>query len=231
MALTKARLLKHDFPVHGKCFRPFFSHVDERDPRISLSGLFDIRNGKMWGARRQALGGHCPKHCPHLLWEVSVKDMIQPSWALLKESVSASAYTSCFSRAPPSWILVLVWVAAFVVDLYFAFFNWKSNQENKSSTKQCTIFSVTFGPKSALGTVREPPTCTTYLKSTVEYASNLYRSTPPICNTVPCWLLSLEERETPHYTSNFYCSTPPICTAEGPPFVPAIPSHSKLSPS
>ena len=46
-----------------------------------------------------------------------------------------------------------------------------------------------------------------------QYNSNLFRSTPPICNAVPCWLLSFGERETPQYTSNFYCSMPPICTA------------------
>ena len=28
-----------------------------------------------------------------------------------------------------------------------------------------------------------------------QYTSNLYRSTPAICNAVPCWLLSLEETE------------------------------------
>ena len=52
---------------------------------------------------------------------------------------------------------------------------------------------------------QESPTCTTCLKS-----------------TVPCWLLSLEARETPQYTSNFYCNMPPICTAVRLPFVPAI---------
>ena len=39
---------------------------------------------------------------------------------------------------------------------------------------------------------------------------------------MPCWLLSLAEREAPQYTSNFYCGTPPICTAVRLPFVPAI---------
>ena len=52
--------------------------------------------------------------------------------------------------------------------------------------------------------------------------SNLYRSTHPICNAVPCRLLSLEERETPQYASHLYCSTPPICTAVRLPFVPAL---------
>ena len=45
-----------------------------------------------------------------------------------------------------------------------------------------------------------------------QYTFNLYRRTPPICNAVPCWLLSLEERETPQHTSNLYCNTPPIYT-------------------
>ena len=36
-----------------------------------------------------------------------------------------------------------------------------------------------------------------------QYTSNLYRNTPPICNAVPCWLLSLKDRETPQYTSYF----------------------------
>ena len=75
---------------------------------------------------------------------------------------------------------------------------------------------------SCLGTVQEPPTRTTCLKSTWQYTSNLYRSTPPICNAVPCWLLSSGERETQQYTSNLYRSTPPICTAVRLPFVPAI---------
>ena len=52
--------------------------------------------------------------------------------------------------------------------------------------------------------------------------SNLYRSTPPICNAVPCRLLSLEERETPQCASYLYRNTPPICTAVRLPFVPAL---------
>ena len=38
-----------------------------------------------------------------------------------------------------------------------------------------------------------------------QYTSNLYRSTPPICNAVPCWLLNFGKRKR--------CSTPPICTS------------------
>ena len=55
-----------------------------------------------------------------------------------------------------------------------------------------------------------------------QYTSNLYRSTPLICNAVPRWLQSFGDRETPQYTSNLYRSTPPICTAVRLPFVPAI---------
>ena len=49
-----------------------------------------------------------------------------------------------------------------------------------------------------------------------QYTSNLDRSTPPICNAVPRWLLSFGDRETRQYTSNLYCSTPPICTSDTP---------------
>ena len=49
-----------------------------------------------------------------------------------------------------------------------------------------------------------------------QYTSNLYP-----CNAVPCWLLSLEERETPQYASYLYRSTPSICTAVRLPSVPA----------
>ena len=44
----------------------------------------------------------------------------------------------------------------------------------------------------------------------LQYTSNLYGSTPPICIAVPSWLLSLEEGK-PN-------STPPICTAVRLPF-------------
>ena len=55
-----------------------------------------------------------------------------------------------------------------------------------------------------------------------QYTSNVYCNAPPICNAVPCWLLSLEDRETPQYTSHLYCSMPPVCTAVRLPFVPAL---------
>ena len=55
-----------------------------------------------------------------------------------------------------------------------------------------------------------------------QYTSNLYRSATPICNAVPRWLLSLEERETPQYTSNLCRNMPPICTVVRLPFVLAI---------
>ena len=62
-------------------------------------------------------------------------------------------------------------------------------------------------------------------KKVLQYTSNLYGSTPPICIAVPSWLLSLEERETQQYTSHLYCSKPPICTAVRLPFVRQYASH------
>ena len=53
----------------------------------------------------------------------------------------------------------------------------------------------------------------------LQYTSNFYSSTLPICIAGPSWLLSLEQRETQQYTSHLYCSTPPICTAARSPFV------------
>ena len=86
--------------------------------------------------------------------------------------------------------------------------------------------SLRFGGQNSLaiffGTVQEPPARTTLSEKYWQYTSNLHRSTPPICNAVPCWLLSLEERETPQCTSHLYRSTPPICTAVRLSFVPAL---------
>ena len=69
-----------------------------------------------------------------------------------------------------------------------------------------------------MGNVSETPTPTTCLKSTAvhlqfvrQYAPHLYRRAS--------WLLSFEERETLQYASHLYCSMPPICTAARPPFV------------
>ena len=50
-------------------------------------------------------------------------------------------------------------------------------------------------------------------KKVLQYTSNLYGSTPPVCNAVPSWLPSFEEREAQQYTSHLYGSMPPICTA------------------
>ena len=47
-----------------------------------------------------------------------------------------------------------------------------------------------------------------------QYTYSLYCNTRPICNAAPCWLLSLEERETP-----------PISTAVRPQFVSQYASH------
>ena len=69
-----------------------------------------------------------------------------------------------------------------------------------------------------MGNVSETPTPTTCLKSTAvhlqfvrQYAPHLYHRT--------FLELSFEERETLQYASHLYCSTPPICTAVRPPFV------------
>ena len=59
-------------------------------------------------------------------------------------------------------------------------------------------------------------------KNVLRCTSHLYCSTPPICNTVLSWLVSLEERKTPQYTSNLCCNTPPVYTAVHLPFVPTI---------
>ena len=84
-------------------------------------------------------------------------------------------------------------------------------------------FFVTLGPKGPRGSVARPrvlknghcsgtPNPHNLSGKYWQYTSNLYRSTRPICNAVPCRLLSFEERETPQYTSYLYRSTPPICT-------------------
>ena len=48
-------------------------------------------------------------------------------------------------------------------------------------------------------------------RKVLQYTSNLYGSTAPICIAGPSWLLSLQERETQQYTShsNFRLSTKP----------------------
>ena len=74
----------------------------------------------------------------------------------------------------------------------------------------------------SVGTVQEPPTRTSCLKSA--------GSTPPICTTVRPPFVTLpprrppspKERETPQYASHLYSNTPPICTAVRLPFLPAI---------
>ena len=72
--------------------------------------------------------------------------------------------------------------------------------------------------KTKLGNVSETPTPTTCLKSTAvhlqfvrQYAPHLYRST----FLAP----KLRRKGTLQYASHLYCSTPPICTAVRPPFV------------
>ena len=47
-----------------------------------------------------------------------------------------------------------------------------------------------------------------------QYTSNLYRSTPAICNAVPFWQRNAAIRflVVPQYASYLYHGTPPICT-------------------
>ena len=68
-----------------------------------------------------------------------------------------------------------------------------------------------------MGTVQEPPTCTTCLKSTCSTPTICTAVPPTICNAVPCWLLNIGQRETPQYTS--------ICTAIRLLYVPQYTSH------
>ena len=63
-----------------------------------------------------------------------------------------------------------------------------------------------------LGTVQEPPTRTTCLKSTGSTPPICTAVRPPFCNAAPFWLLSLEERAPPQCTPHLYRITPPICT-------------------
>ena len=46
--------------------------------------------------------------------------------------------------------------------------------------------------------------------------------TSPICNTLPCWLLTLEKGKRRNTPPNLYYSTPPICAAIRFPFVRVI---------
>ena len=63
-----------------------------------------------------------------------------------------------------------------------------------------------------------------HVEKILQCTSDLYRNTPPICNAMPCWLLSFEEREmapkchnTPPICTTLYCRTPHICTSSTPP--------------
>ena len=57
------------------------------------------------------------------------------------------------------------------------------------------------------------------LKKVLQYTSNLYCNTPPLCIAVLSVPLSTQEREILQYSSHLYRSTPPICTAIHLPFV------------
>ena len=56
------------------------------------------------------------------------------------------------------------------------------------------------------------------VKNVSQYASHLYRSTPPICIAVLLVPLGSTEREYWQYSSHLYRSTPPICIAIRLPF-------------
>ena len=75
--------------------------------------------------------------------------------------------------------------------------------------------------RNYLGNVSETPTPTTCLKSTRQYTSNLYGSTPPHLYHRTFLASQLRRKGEPAvpYASHLYCSTPPICTAVRPPFV------------
>ena len=86
-------------------------------------------------------------------------------------------------------------------------------QFGKGGSSLGTIHSAT--EQMSLSTVQEPPTRTTCLKGTGSTPPICTAVRPPICNTVPRWLPSLEEslqRETPQYAL-----PPPICTGSTPP--------------
>ena len=68
------------------------------------------------------------------------------------------------------------------------------------------------------------------------YLSDLYCSTPPMCNAVPRWLQSFGEKEAPQYTSNctlqhashLYRSAPPICTGDNFEKIPGVGGSEKF---
>ena len=91
----------------------------------------------------------------------------------------------------------------------------------RPGTPKCPGVSGPGEPQSPQrwATFRKPQPLQLVCKKVLQYTSNFYGSTPPICIAVLSWLLSFKERETLQYASHLYCSTPPICTAVRPPFV------------
>ena len=74
---------------------------------------------------------------------------------------------------------------------------------------------------AAMGNVSETPTPTTCLKSPAVHL-RFVRQYAPICIAIHSWLPSFEEKETLQYASHLHCSTPPICTAVRPPICTAV---------
>ena len=60
------------------------------------------------------------------------------------------------------------------------------------------------------------------LKKVLQYTSNLYCNTPPICIAILSVPLSSQEREVLQYSSYLHRSTPPICARNTPPICIAI---------
>ena len=71
----------------------------------------------------------------------------------------------------------------------------------------CRVILLTLSEK------RQKPQPPLLLKRVLQYTSNLYFSTPPICIAVLLVPLSSHERAILQYSSDLYRSTPPICIA------------------
>ena len=88
---------------------------------------------------------------------------------------------------------------------------WNATMRRKLTRLQATLLDSTINFGHCLGTRNRGNPYNLSAKYW-QYTSNLYHCAPRICNAVPCWLLSLEEREMPQYASERNRSTPPICT-------------------
>ena len=64
-----------------------------------------------------------------------------------------------------------------------------------------------------VGRGSETPTSTRLKESTAVHLQFVRQYAPHLCIAGPSWFRSLEEMETLQYASRLYGSTPPICTA------------------